>query len=163
MLPKGHLRKENGFSLIELMIVVGIIGILATLALPRFKEFQAKARMSEAKVILNGIYALQESHHLDTNRYVNVGLHGRNDSGSVVCPSNDTGAAAIGFVIDPCIAGTTSPTPRYGYTVVNANASSYEARARSGSGDNNLVCPGQNPHTFTMNQTRRFQGPTSCQ
>ncbi|MCX6130635.1 MAG: prepilin-type N-terminal cleavage/methylation domain-containing protein, partial [Proteobacteria bacterium] len=43
------LKNEKGFSLVELMIVVGIIGILSTLALPRFKQFQAKAKMGEAK------------------------------------------------------------------------------------------------------------------
>ena len=162
MLTRKFLRQEKGFSLVELMIVVGIIGILATLALPRFKEFQAKARMSEAKVILNGIYALQESHHLDTNQYVSFGLHGRNAQGVVVCP-NDANAQQIGFVIDPCVAGAASPTPRYGYSVVAQDRRTYVATAATGANANNLVCPGKAAHQFTMNESRAFAGPTSCQ
>jgi len=40
-------RKQRGFTLIELMIVVAIVGILAAIALPAFKDYTAKAKMSE--------------------------------------------------------------------------------------------------------------------
>ncbi len=49
-------RKQEGFTLIELMIVVAIIGILAAIAIPNFVAYQAKSRQSEAKVNLGAIF-----------------------------------------------------------------------------------------------------------
>jgi len=50
------LRKQEGFTLIELMIVVAIIGILAAIAIPNFIAYQAKSKQSEAKVSLGAIF-----------------------------------------------------------------------------------------------------------
>lgn len=54
-------RKEKGFSLIELMIVVAIIGILSAMAIPNFLRFQQKAKQVEAKTNLGAYYAAQKS------------------------------------------------------------------------------------------------------
>ena len=70
-------KNESGFSLVELMVVVGIIGILASLALPKLQVFMAKSKQSEAKVILPTVYSLEQSYFADNNAFValaNTGL-----------------------------------------------------------------------------------------
>lgn len=63
------LKKQLGFTLIELMIVVAIIGILAAIAIPNFLRFQAKAKQSEARVILSGIYTSETAYYAEQNTY----------------------------------------------------------------------------------------------
>lgn len=55
------LKNQAGFSLVELMIVVAIIGILATVAIPNFTRFQAKARQANGKSLLSGYYTAQKA------------------------------------------------------------------------------------------------------
>lgn len=58
-----NLRNSKGFTLIELMIVVVIIGILAAIAIPKFTEVSKNAKQSEADPTLKQISTLQESYH----------------------------------------------------------------------------------------------------
>ncbi|MFA5807877.1 MAG: prepilin-type N-terminal cleavage/methylation domain-containing protein [bacterium] len=65
------LKGKKGFTLIELMIVVAIIGILAAIAIPNFLKFQAKSKQSEAKSNLGAIYTGQVSFFGEANTFGN--------------------------------------------------------------------------------------------
>ena len=66
------MKNKKGFTLIELMIVVAIIGILAAIAIPDFLKFQAKAKQSEAKTNLGAIFTCQVSYFGEENVYSNM-------------------------------------------------------------------------------------------
>ncbi len=102
MFSKFHNRK--GFTLIELMIVVVIIGILAALAIPRFMAATTKSKQSEAKGILKQIYTLEHAFRQDPQ-------NGNTYSASL---------AALGVDVPP--------TAVYTYTIVAA-ATTFTATA----------------------------------
>jgi type IV pilus assembly protein PilA len=66
---KLHTRK-GGFTLIELMIVVAIIGILAAIAIPNFLMFQLRSKTGEAKTNLAGIRTAEEGYFAEFGSYV---------------------------------------------------------------------------------------------
>ncbi|MEK6713510.1 MAG: prepilin-type N-terminal cleavage/methylation domain-containing protein, partial [Nitrospirota bacterium] len=61
--------REKGFTLIELMIVVAILGILAAIAIPNFMRFQAKSKQSEAKTNLGAIGTTAEAWRTENDTY----------------------------------------------------------------------------------------------
>ncbi len=72
-MKKLHNRK-GGFTLIELMIVVAIIGILAAIAIPNFLMFQLRSKTGEAKTNLAAIRTAQEGYFAEFGAYVNAAL-----------------------------------------------------------------------------------------
>lgn len=62
-------RTESGFTLIELMIVVAIIGILASIAIPSYTDYIIKSRRTEAQSYMTEIAMRQEKWRANNNTY----------------------------------------------------------------------------------------------
>ncbi|MBS1970783.1 MAG: prepilin-type N-terminal cleavage/methylation domain-containing protein [Bdellovibrionales bacterium] len=62
-------NNQAGFSLVELMVVVAIIGILASLAIPSIGKYMAKARQSEAKTQLSSLYTAEKAFFAEYTAY----------------------------------------------------------------------------------------------
>ena len=63
------LIKKKGFTLVELMIVVAIIGILAAIAIPNFIKFQARSKQSEPKANLKALFTAQRAYFSEKDTY----------------------------------------------------------------------------------------------
>ena len=139
---------EKGFSLVELMVVVAIIGILASIAMPKFRTFQAKARQVEAKGNLSQIYTLEEAYLAENDKYATVTTINGTGAGGSPTTCNVPGAGnPIGFYVSDC------SKLRYSYVWTAVTTNTFTTTATSGAGAGNLIYPGcAIIDTWTVNQ-----------
>ena len=100
------LKNNKGFSLIELMVAVAIIAILATIAIPSYQGFQAKARQKEGLALLNAYYVAAQATFAETGYYtgdfVSTGFQPTGNLGYQVRAANGTDPM-FGSFDDACI------------------------------------------------------------
>jgi type IV pilus assembly protein PilE len=65
------MKKQNAFTLIELMIVVAIIAIISAVALPSYNNYTKKARRSQAQQVMLDTASKNEQYLLDARQYTN--------------------------------------------------------------------------------------------
>ncbi len=97
---KGLRNRNTGFTLIELMIVVAIIGILAVIAVPSFLRYQLRAKRSEAYANLEAIAKAETSYYATNGLFWNTGASmpgALSSARRAWTPAADTAFAPIGF------------------------------------------------------------------
>lgn len=106
-------KRNRGFTLIELMVVVAVVGILAAIAYPAYTSNAKKTRRADAQAALTGLAGALERHYTENNTY--------------------TGAAQVGNTGSPAIFSTEAPvdgaTKYYDLTIHSASTTAFEVRA----------------------------------
>lgn len=66
----SHDHRQSGFTLIEVMITVVVIGILASIAYPSYQEFVKRGNRTEGQAFLSEVAARQERYFAQNNKYI---------------------------------------------------------------------------------------------
>lgn len=127
---------QAGFSLAEMLVVVGIVSVLSAVGYPRYKTFTASAKQSEAKNNLSHIYTLEQTYASDAEAFADMVKIGPTGSCTPTAAENP-----INFKLTPCDT-TDWKVSRYVYSVTGADDDSFTAWAETGTVNSNLVSPG---------------------
>jgi type IV pilus assembly protein PilE len=122
---KSIFNQATGFTLIELMIVVAIIGILATIAYPSYQNSVKKSRRADAKSALMGFVNAMERHYTETNSYCDAAAAGETAVTNCGDGTPDKGKPAV-FATESPIDGTDK---YYDLTIHAVGPTTYTLRA----------------------------------
>ncbi len=112
------MMKQRGFTLIELMIVVAIVGIIAAIALPSYQDSVQKSRRVTAQGDLQQFRQAMERFYTKNSFSYATAADGGNDTGAPA-------ATTFGSTTSPLEGGS----PYYNLTIFAADATTYELRA----------------------------------
>ena len=122
MLTKLTKKNEQGFTLIELMIVIAILGVLAAIAIPQFSFYRFRSFNSAATADLRNAATAQEAYFVDYQAYCAAGA-----------TATLTGAT-YGLYLSDGVTLTITAATASGYTMTASNAKGNVTYTLSGPG-----------------------------
>jgi len=119
---RAQQRAQRGVTPIELMTVLLVVGLLASISVPSYRQYILRSHRVEAQTVLMNLAAAQEKHYLVCNTYTDL-LEGPSDA---AC---DTGRG-LGFGdFDADVDGLQTENGRYTITIDDADAETFSATA----------------------------------
>jgi type IV pilus assembly protein PilA len=116
MLQELAQKNEKGFTLIELMIVIAIIGILAAIAVPLFMAYRMRSHNAAAKAVVHTLKTDQ------SNLNSELGIYGHTEAAPALLSAPDSGAAAADTFTVPGLRIAASPTAPGARLIGNTNS-----------------------------------------
>ncbi len=136
------MNRTKGFTLVELLVTVAIVGILAAIAYPSYTANIQKTRREDAKATLMGLANALERHFTENSSYCDAGTTVAAGCGNA--GTGDTAAPTIFSSVSPIDGGDVF----YNLTINAVTATSYTIRATPAGVQVNDVCG-----TLTLDQT----------
>ena len=130
--------RQAGFTLVELMIVVAIIGVLAGIAVPSFRKYQNTSKRAEAYANLAGLVKTQKSFFAEHGQYVGVPISEPGFGLSNTAPGPKKRSIAPLSSAFAAVGWTPDSEVFYDYDV--ASKGTANASASGNAGDNAAVC-----------------------
>jgi len=91
------MNNTKGFSLVELMVAVGIVGVMSSVAVPKYQKYKVNATRAEAQSSLSSMYTLQQLYYTENDSYGKVAVtyaaNGKPTPGDITDPTKNV----VGF------------------------------------------------------------------
>ena len=133
-----EMKKQQGFTLIELMIVVAIIGILAAIAIPAYQDYTIRAQVSEGLSLSGGAKAAISEFTMDSGNFPSTNLEaGVSAANTIIGKYVSSVAVGAGGVITVTYSGAQAHTQLQGDTLTltpTTNAGSVDWACANGAG-----------------------------
>lgn len=149
------MTNRKGFTLIELMIVVAIIGILAAIAIPNFIAMQLRAKRSELPTNVDGIRTAEKAYHHEWDAFTSAGVTPASLPGRTQVDFSGGGLASfqnLGWTADGKVRGM------YSVTASNAASAAADDFTTTGTAD---VDGDSSNSSYTANRANKAEMVTS--